>query len=103
MASYKMLEMNRKSLKSLEPLRKLQCTKCGIVMGDIEPYAERGDFWHPDNGCVNGGKSYDHSYDPFRQKSSPSVHGLIRVGATSSETRARKRGAKAASKRRGSR
>lgn len=100
MASYKMQKMNP---YGREERRKLKCKKCGIIMSDIEPATGRGEFWHPNNGCVNSVKwntsrGFDHVYDPNKPES-PSAHGLVTV-VPKKAARARKRGAKSASKHR---
>lgn len=93
-------------------IERLKCTKCGAIMTDCEPYG-RGEFNHPNNDCVNKGKSfYAEPTDTItkkinlgagktvivKQRRSP-VSGLEPVGPKKYK-RAKKRGAKTASKHR---
>ena len=95
MTSYKMRKMNG----PVDDKRRLKCTKCGVVMQDIEPNSGNGSFYHPDNGCDNAGKhEFDHTYSP-RTNTSPQDHGLVAV-LPKKMAREQKRGARAASKHR---
>lgn len=117
-------KQRRQKAQEREHRRQLLCTKCGTKMTDIEPGSPKGEFDHPKNGCVNGGYSFDwevpktmsgtHSRiprhgkyikDPARRfggryvKGVP-VSGIVQMNYSSKERRARKRGAKLASKHR---
>lgn len=76
--------------------KKLKCTLCGIVIRDGEPFTENGEFLHPRNGCANADKTFTRmpgSLKTLRTK------GIEPVGPKR-YARAKRRGAKQASKRR---
>jgi hypothetical protein len=75
--------------------RCLRCTKCGVLMCDGEPWSPEGEFFHRRNGCSNQDLWF--RFNPI--KGNRSVHGIERV-STKKYGRARRRGAKLASKHR---
>ncbi len=103
-----------------ERCRRLLCTKCGAVMIDAEPMSPNGEFYHRANGCTNGGRYFDWEvprteYGPERvprhgkyvldpsnygrkKYIKEAVSGIVQMNYSSRERRARKRGAKLASK-----
>ena len=117
MPSYKMRKMNYGGSalpdEYLAP-RKLKCELCGVVMVDGEPGLAGGEFDHPANGCRNGGRrgrTYDYTCSGKRRvypginmhnltlRPRPRVPGLVPV-QPKRHARAKRRGARAAAKRR---
>lgn len=75
---------------------KLHCDACGIVMRDEEPCAPRdGQFTHPRNGCRNAGKSFVEFPRPGYPHQD--ARGIVPV-MPSRFRRAKRRGAKLASR-----
>ena len=81
--------------------RRLRCTKCGDRMRDYEPYTQQGEFVHARNGCANAGKTFDWDTPEGRRTgvTGKTSAGIVRE-VPKSYARARRRGARLASKHR---
>ncbi len=115
-------KQQRQRAQERERYRHLLCTKCGAVMTDSEPMSPKGEFYHRDNGCTNGDRYFDWEvprteFGPERvprhgkyvrdsascgrkKYVNKAVSGIVQMNYSSGERRARRRGAKLASKHR---
>lgn len=105
-------KQQRQRAQMREHYRQLLCTKCGSIMSDCEPGSGKGEFWHPKNNCANSNKIFTWGTPPDRRRfnhikrhgkrvfAEEAVSGIVQMNYSSRERRARRRGAKLASKHR---
>lgn len=53
-----MLTKAQRTRDNRERLEMAVCKRCKLKLTNSEPYYDGGEFYHPDNGCVNRGKTF---------------------------------------------